>query len=157
MVSSQSGQTSLGKMSERLRNQLMSDDLTVDELDGLMNQFIKQVGDGSWQQQGWPGNTYGVSKAGMTMLARVLARDVQTKGVSIHACCPGWIKTDMGGPSAPGLPDQGAVTPVHLALLSSSSSSADSSSDESDPSKQQQQQKKNGLFWVDSQVAPFYK
>ena len=37
--------------------------------------------------------------------------------ILINACCPGWVRTDMAGPRAPLTPDQGAETPVMLALL----------------------------------------
>ena len=35
----------------------------------------------------------------------------------MNACCPGWVRTDMAGPKAPKSPEEGAVTPVFLALL----------------------------------------
>ena len=41
--------------------------------------------------------------------------------VLINACCPGWVRTDMAEPNAPPgwalSPEQGAETPVYLALL----------------------------------------
>jgi hypothetical protein len=30
---------------------------------------------------------------------------------------PGWVRTDMGGPDAPVLPEQAAETALHLATL----------------------------------------
>lgn len=35
----------------------------------------------------------------------------------MNACCPGWVRTDMAGPKATKSPDEGAITPVYLALL----------------------------------------
>ncbi len=37
--------------------------------------------------------------------------------ILLNACCPGWVRTDMAGQNAPKSPDEGAVTPVYLALL----------------------------------------
>lgn len=37
--------------------------------------------------------------------------------ILLNACCPGWVRTDMAGSKAPKSPDEGAVTPVYLALL----------------------------------------
>ena len=37
--------------------------------------------------------------------------------VKINSCCPGWVRTRMGGPEAPRTPEQGADTPVWLATL----------------------------------------
>ena len=59
---------------------------------------------------------YGVAKASLNALTRVLPRDLPTC-VKVNACCPGWVATRMGGPSAPLTPEQGADTPIWLALL----------------------------------------
>ncbi len=59
---------------------------------------------------------YGVAKASLNALTRALPRDLP-QGVKVNACCPGWVATRMGGPDAPLTPDEGADTPVWLALL----------------------------------------
>ncbi len=64
---------------------------------------------------GGPG-AYGVAKASLNALTRALVRDLPP-GVKINACCPGWVATRMGGASAPLSPEEGADTPVWLALL----------------------------------------
>ena len=67
------------------------------------------------QGLGGPG-AYGVAKAALNALTHALPRDLPP-GVRINACDPGWVATRMGGTSAPLTPDQGADTPVWLALL----------------------------------------
>lgn len=67
------------------------------------------------QGLGGPG-AYGVAKAALNALTRALVRDLPT-GVKINACDPGWVATRMGGSSAPLSPEEGADTPVWLALL----------------------------------------
>jgi NAD(P)-dependent dehydrogenase (short-subunit alcohol dehydrogenase family) len=64
---------------------------------------------------GGPG-AYGVAKAALNALTKALPRDLPA-GVKINACCPGWVATRMGGAGAPLSPEQGADTPVWLALL----------------------------------------
>ena len=67
------------------------------------------------QGLGGPG-AYGVAKAALNALTHALPRDLPP-GVKINACDPGWVATRMGGTSAPLTPEQGADTPVWLALL----------------------------------------
>ncbi|MCA2012909.1 SDR family NAD(P)-dependent oxidoreductase [Cereibacter sphaeroides] len=59
---------------------------------------------------------YGVAKAALNALTRALARDLPD-GVKINACCPGWVQTRMGGAGATLSPEEGADTPVWLAML----------------------------------------
>jgi NAD(P)-dependent dehydrogenase (short-subunit alcohol dehydrogenase family) len=49
-----------------------------------------------------PGGSYiyRASKAAATNLARNLAIDLKEQGVAVGAYHPGWVRTDMGGPSA---------------------------------------------------------
>jgi NAD(P)-dependent dehydrogenase (short-subunit alcohol dehydrogenase family) len=67
------------------------------------------------QGLGGPG-AYGVAKAALNALTKALPRDLPP-GVKVNACDPGWVATRMGGPSAPRTPEQGADTPLWLALL----------------------------------------
>lgn len=67
------------------------------------------------QGLGGPG-AYGVAKASLNALTKALPRDLPP-GVKVNACDPGWVATRMGGASAPKTPEQGADTPIWLALL----------------------------------------
>jgi NAD(P)-dependent dehydrogenase (short-subunit alcohol dehydrogenase family) len=60
---------------------------------------------------------YGVSKAALNMLTAQLAHDLQDTGVLVNACCPGWVRTRMGGDGADRSVAEGADTPVWLATL----------------------------------------
>jgi len=117
MVSSGMGELSC--LSSDLRQQFLASDLTRAQLDQLMNDFIQAVTDGSYSQQGWPGSAYRVSKAGLNALTRILARELAEKGSGIHvnSVCPGWVRTDMGGPHAARPVSKGAETIVWAALL----------------------------------------
>ncbi|XP_048202209.1 carbonyl reductase [NADPH] 1 [Perognathus longimembris pacificus] len=112
---------SLKSCSPALQEKFRSDTITEEELTGLMNKFVEDTKKGVHEQEGWPNSAYGVSKIGVTVLSRIHARELreQRSGDSIllNACCPGWVRTDMAGPSATKSPEEGAETPVYLALL----------------------------------------
>jgi NAD(P)-dependent dehydrogenase (short-subunit alcohol dehydrogenase family) len=44
---------------------------------------------------------YGMSKAALNMLTRQLAAELAGQGTIVVSMSPGWVATDMGGPSAP--------------------------------------------------------
>jgi NAD(P)-dependent dehydrogenase (short-subunit alcohol dehydrogenase family) len=58
---------------------------------------------------------YRLSKAGLNAQTILLANELSGTGIRVFAMCPGWVKTDMGGASAPRSVEQGADTAVWLA------------------------------------------
>jgi NAD(P)-dependent dehydrogenase (short-subunit alcohol dehydrogenase family) len=58
---------------------------------------------------------YRVSKAGLNALTRTLASD--ERWLKVNTTCPGWVRTDMGGSTAPRSVEEGADTAVWLATL----------------------------------------
>lgn len=83
-----------------------------------MEEFKAAVKAGNEKEQGWPSLAYSVSKSGMTGATKVIAREEQKRGGKrlINACCPGWVDTDMTKHRGTKTPDQGAQTPVMLAI-----------------------------------------
>ncbi|WP_437692357.1 SDR family oxidoreductase [Sorangium sp. So ce176] len=108
-------------VSASLQAQLGKADLTRDELIGLMRKFVGDVSAGRHAAEGWPSSAYAVSKIGLNALTGVLARELagDGRGILCNAACPGWVRTDMGGAHAPRSVEEGAETPVWLALLPS--------------------------------------
>ncbi len=50
-----------------------------------------------------PGFSYGycASKAALNMITALAAKELKPAGIAVLTFCPGWNKTDMGGPEAP--------------------------------------------------------
>jgi NAD(P)-dependent dehydrogenase (short-subunit alcohol dehydrogenase family) len=64
---------------------------------------------------GYP--AYRVSKTALNALTRIFAAELRGKGVLVNSVCPGWVKTDMGGPGALLSPEEGVRTIVWAATL----------------------------------------
>jgi len=60
---------------------------------------------------------YRASKAALNVLTRTLSRELADRGIMVNSVCPGWVKTDMGGPAAPRDVAQGAAGIVWAATL----------------------------------------
>nr|BAB62840.2 carbonyl reductase 1 [Cricetulus griseus] len=120
-VSSMESLRALKNCSLELQQKFRSDTITEEELVGLMNKFVEDTKKGMHEKEGWPNSAYGVTKIGVTVLSRIHARKLSQQRrddkILLNACCPGWVRTDMAGPKAPKSPEEGAETPVYLALL----------------------------------------
>lgn len=78
---------------------------------------IINVSSGAGQLDGEPqpwAPAYSISKTALNMLTQQLVAAVPA--VMTNSMCPGWCRTDMGGPEAPLTPEEGADTLVWLAL-----------------------------------------
>jgi NAD(P)-dependent dehydrogenase (short-subunit alcohol dehydrogenase family) len=71
-----------------------------------------QLGSVQNMTDGWAG--YGISKAALNAATRKLAEALAPRGISVNAASPGWVRTDMGGESAPLTVEHGAKNIVRL-------------------------------------------
>lgn len=57
---------------------------------------------------------YRLSKAALNALTCMVADEVSSENIIVNACCPGWVRTDMGGKNAARSVEEGADTIVWL-------------------------------------------
>lgn len=74
-------------------------------------------GMGQLSEMGGGYTAYRISKTSLNALTRIVHAEVNTPNIKINAMCPGWVKTDMGGPNANRSVSQGADTAFWLATL----------------------------------------
>ena len=108
IINISSGMGILDGFSSSWRQELLGPDLTWPQLQDWMEEWL-QGG-----ISGWPGNAYSVSKALLNALTRIWHREWGSgqSSLDVLSICPGWVRTDMGGASAPRSVEKGAETPV---------------------------------------------
>lgn len=79
--------------------------------------------------------SYCLSKFALNGATVMLAQALQSKGIAVNVIDPGWVRTDMGGASAPRSPEQGADTAIWLATEAS--------------------REETGKFWRDREIVAF--
>lgn len=86
-------------------------------LDKSENGRIINISSGMGELKSLSGDyaAYRMSKSSLNVLTIMFSRELAGKGISVNAMCPGWVKTDMGGPNATREVFQGADTAVWLA------------------------------------------
>jgi NAD(P)-dependent dehydrogenase (short-subunit alcohol dehydrogenase family) len=114
MVSSGAGE--LGNLSPEIRRRFEPPP-PKETLAALVREFVADVRSGQYARRGWPRSAYRVSKVALNALTRLLAQELKGRHVLVNAVCPGWVRTRMGGSSAPRGVEQGADTIVWAALL----------------------------------------
>lgn len=89
----------------------------TEEITALMEEFVTAVEKDDYQGT-WPGAAYKVSKAAAIGMTKAIAMDNARTGSKtlVNSCCPGYVNTDMTKGRGTKTIDQGAETPVLLAL-----------------------------------------
>jgi NAD(P)-dependent dehydrogenase (short-subunit alcohol dehydrogenase family) len=74
-------------------------------------------GMGQLSDMGGGNPAYRVSKTGLNAVTRFFAAELAGRGVLVNSVCPGWVRTDMGGPGARLSPEEGVETIVWAATF----------------------------------------
>jgi NAD(P)-dependent dehydrogenase (short-subunit alcohol dehydrogenase family) len=73
------------------------------------------MGQLSEMNSGHPG--YRMSKSALNAVTRMFAEEAKGTNVLVNSVCPGWVRTDMGGPGAARSVEEGAAGVVWAATL----------------------------------------
>jgi carbonyl reductase 1 len=129
-VSSTLGTLSGNSYSEALKDRFRkaaSEGGKPEQVDELMQEFVDGAQNGSLAKSGWTTEknadsisaslAYNVSKSGLSALTQALHNQHAGKqNIEWSSCCPGYVKTDLTRGGGFLTVDQGAKTPVKLAL-----------------------------------------
>jgi len=97
-----SGLGALANLDEAHRRLLRDPALTREALVDHMHAFVRAGG------RGWGTDAYGVSKAALNALTRILASELAP--IRVNSTCPGWVRSDMGGRNAPRSLEEGSAS-----------------------------------------------
>ncbi|KAL7514367.1 hypothetical protein ACHAXN_011548 [Cyclotella atomus] len=103
--------------SSQLRSKFTSPELTMEELQSYVDQYERDVLDGTYQQKGWGGSNYGMSKLAVIAATRIWAREEAEHGIKVNCCCPGYCDTDMTSHRGTRSPEDGARNAVIPATM----------------------------------------
>jgi len=119
-VSSMVSQWALAKLSPEVKARVLTA-TTIPEVTAIINEFVQAAKDGNHKELGFADTTYGMSKVGVTAISIVqqaeLDKDTSRQDIVLNACCPGYVSTNMTTYKGHKTIDEGAETPVYLALL----------------------------------------
>ncbi|XP_050236159.1 (+)-neomenthol dehydrogenase [Mercurialis annua] len=104
-----------------MKEMLLNEDLSVEQIEEMVNKFLGNVKNGTWKNKGWPEiwTDYAVSKLALNSYSRILARKYNKEdyGLSVNCFCPGFTQTSMTKGKGTHSADDAAEFGAMLALL----------------------------------------
>jgi len=112
------GEFAYMKLSKEMKVKFAKPDLTMEGLQGLMTSFVQAAKDGKVQERGFSPSALATSKLALLLMTQIHQRemDIKDKNILINSCCPGSVATDFSKQRGMHV-DEGADTPVYLALI----------------------------------------
>ncbi|KAG8653605.1 (+)-neomenthol dehydrogenase-like [Manihot esculenta] len=94
-----------------------ADNLSEERIDEVLSKYLEDFKEGSPESKGWPSflSAYILSKAAMNAYTRILAKKLPT--FRVNCVTPGFVKTDINYNNGLLSVEEGAESPVRLALL----------------------------------------
>jgi NAD(P)-dependent dehydrogenase (short-subunit alcohol dehydrogenase family) len=115
--------SSLGKLScissQKLKEEFLDEGLSNEKLYDLCHRYRSAIENNQVDSEGWSKSCYAFSKVCLNFYTLILSRrkEILEKGIQVYSCCPGWVRTDMGGSNAFRSLEEGVVCPVYLINL----------------------------------------
>ncbi|XP_055353649.1 carbonyl reductase [NADPH] 1-like [Paramacrobiotus metropolitanus] len=104
-----------------IKERVISEELTVEELKKIMNDFVSAAKRDTHKDVGFPTTAYGMSKIGVTALSSIQQRefdkDKTRPDIVVNAVHPGYVDTDMSSHKGTKTIDEGAESSLYAALL----------------------------------------
>jgi len=93
--------------------------ITIKELKDLIEGSIKSAAEGNLKQDEFFIFAYGLSKLAVSFMTQIHQKEMDQadKNILVNSCCPGFVSTDITGNQGGIHVDEGADTPVYLALI----------------------------------------
>ncbi|XP_023309721.1 carbonyl reductase [NADPH] 1 [Anoplophora glabripennis] len=117
-ISSSAGHLSMISSAD-LKAKLGDSNLTIPDLNNLMEKFVKDAKEGKAKSEGWR-HAYFVSKVGLSALTfiqqRLFDKEQPNRNIAVNAVHPGYINTDLNNHQGPLTIEEGAKAPLYLAL-----------------------------------------
>jgi len=105
-----------GKYRQDLIDDFKRSDFTVGDIDNFVEEYKRVAHEHKRTENGFPESAYRVSKAAVIALSMVQDRELKARNIIVNSCCPGYVNTDMTSHKGPLTIEQGADTPIFLAI-----------------------------------------
>lgn len=104
-----------------LANRIKDTELNEEKILELLKECRDSIVDKTYAEKGWPSKgwincLYKLSKLFLNKYTGILSKrkSIIDKNIQVYSCCPGWVRTNMGGPQATKSLEEGTITPVYV-------------------------------------------